>query len=228
MVGPPQAEVVAVLTRAPSAGGKTRLFHGLGIAPDPSLLAALLLDTLDGVSANFSRVVIVEPAASCADVRAIVPSDVAVLPQKGRSLGARMRAAFERLLRHGPRRIVLIGSDLPTITADAIGDAFDALRRDPRALVLGPADDGGYYLIGASGVPSVFEGIEWGNARVFDQTCLAAARADLNVYRVRPLSDVDTAADLERLVLDAPAGAARRTVAWARAHAWSSSRSPWA
>ena len=77
MVGVPGPIVVAVLTRAPSRGGKSRLFAALGHPPDPTLLSALLLDTLDGVSlSGTTRVVFVDPADACDDVRALVPRDV--------------------------------------------------------------------------------------------------------------------------------------------------------
>jgi rSAM/selenodomain-associated transferase 1 len=218
MVGPPQTEVVAVLTRAPSAGGKTRLFASLGMPADASLPTALLLDTLDGIGADLPRVVVVEPADACTDVQAIVPNDVTVMPQIDGSLGARMRTVFDTLLRRGASRVVLVGSDLPTITPEPIRQTFGMLRSDPCALVLGPADDGGYYLIGASQVPDVFDGIEWGTARVFDQTVRAAARVHLQVHRVAPMTDVDTADDVQRLLVSAPANTARRTIAWALAN----------
>ena len=76
MVDAADAPVLAVLTRAPSSRGKTRLFASLGVPPDPSLLAALLLDTLDGAAAaGVRRVVAVTPASACDAVREIVGDD---------------------------------------------------------------------------------------------------------------------------------------------------------
>jgi rSAM/selenodomain-associated transferase 1 len=208
MVGESGPVVVAVLTRAPSSGGKSRLFTALGRPSDPTLLAALLLDTLDGARLDgTSRAVVVEPAEACDDVRALVPGDVSVIAQPGGTLGDRMRATMASLLAGGARAVILIGSDLPDLTPEAVGLAVQHLSRDPRSLVLGPSADGGYYLIGATCVPDVFDGIEWGSPRVLAQTCAAAADRGLPVHLLEPLRDVDTTDDLRSV-------AARRTRAW--------------
>jgi uncharacterized protein len=208
MVGEPGPIVVAVLTRAPSRGGKSRLFAALGRPPDPALLSALLLDTLDGVDLpGITRMVFVEPADACDEVRALVPSDVRVSPQPTGSLGDRMRSTMGQLLHGGASIGVLVGSDLPDITPSLIAEAIATLRSDPQSLVLGPAQDGGYYLIAATVVPNVFHGVEWGSARVLEQTRAAAATSELRVHLLDPLRDVDTAEDLRRV-------RARRTRAW--------------
>ena len=99
MVDAADAPVVAVLTRAPSSGGKTRLFASLGLPPDPALLTALLLDTLDGAAApGVRRVVAVTPPESCDEVRRIV-GDVEVMPQPHGDLGDRMRGVMARAVR---------------------------------------------------------------------------------------------------------------------------------
>jgi rSAM/selenodomain-associated transferase 1 len=208
MVGESTPVVVAVLTRAPSSGGKSRLFASLDRPPDSSLLAALLLDTLDGASLDgTSRAVVVEPAEACDEVRALVPAGVRVIAQAGGTLGDRMRAAMRALLAGGAWAVILIGSDLPDITAEAIGLAVQHLLHDPHSVVLGPSSDGGYYLIGATRVPDVFDRIEWGSPRVLDQTRAAAADRGLRVHLLGPLRDVDTKEDLMAV-------AAMRTRAW--------------
>lgn len=184
------------------------MFAALGRSPDPALLAALLLDTLDGVSVpDTTRIVCVEPADACDDVRALLPSDVRVMPQPLGSLGARMRATMSQLFDEGASIVVLVGSDLPDITPSLIAAAIAALRSDPTTLVLGPAQDGGYYLIAATATPEVFDGIEWGSPRVLEQTRAAAATNGLHVHLLGPLRDVDTPEDLR-------AAGARRTRAW--------------
>ena len=212
MVDVAAARVVAVLTRAPSSGGKTRLFEALGCAPDPRLLTALLLDTLDGAAApDVARVVSVTPASACGEVESLVSPDVGVMPQPAGNLGERMRGTFASLLEQGARAVVVIGSDLPAMTPAIIAAAFQALDRDPGALVLGPAADGGYYLIGATRVPPVFDGIEWGTPAVLAQTKAAAAIAGLRVALVDALTDVDTSGDLELVARQLPAS---RTASW--------------
>lgn len=229
MVDVSQAPVVAILTRAPSAEGKSRLFASLGCATDPELLSALLLDTLDGAAApGVTRIVAVEPPIACDEVRALVPADVQVIAQPGGTLGERMASTMGRLFEGGASRVVLIGSDLPTMTPRLIEGALGALERDPNVIVLGPATDGGYYLIAAAHLPDVFAAIDWGSGSVLVQTTAAAARAGRRVVTLEPMTDVDNADDLRGVLESAgqvpPCAAewrfpfAIRTCAWARAH----------
>jgi rSAM/selenodomain-associated transferase 1 len=209
MVDVAGADVVAVLTRAPSSGGKSRLFAALGRPSDPVLLGALLLDTVDGVAAAGVPVVVAVTPPGATDA---IFDALQVIRQPEGDLGRRMAETMGLLFERGARRVVLVGSDLPTITGALIRDAFAALDADPESIVLGPALDGGYYLVAAARVPPVFDGIEWGSGRVLAQTRDAAQRAGLRIQCVEPLGDVDTVADLQRL-----AGGRSRTAAWVRA-----------
>jgi glycosyltransferase A (GT-A) superfamily protein (DUF2064 family) len=92
-----------------------------------------------------------------------------------------------------------VGSDLPDITPSLIHEAIAVLKSDPKTLVLGPAQDGGYYLIAATSVPDVFEGVEWGSARLLEQTRAAAAANGLRGQLLDPLYDVDTPEDLQKV-----------------------------
>ena len=208
MVDVANANAVAVLTRAPSAGGKHRLFAALGRPVDPALLEALLLDTIDGAASAGAPVVL-----SLAGEGDGLGIGLHVIPQPIGHLGERMRGTMAALFAAGARRVALIGSDLPAITATPIREAFRLLELEPASLVLGPALDGGYYLIAATVVPPVFDDIEWGSGRVLAQTCAAAAAAGMPVRLVSPMADVDTVEDLLRL----PARAVR-SVAWSRAN----------
>ena len=107
----------------------------------------------------------------------------------------------------GASIVVLVGSDLPDITTSTIGDAIAMLRSEPASLVLGPAHDGGYYLIAATTTPNVFDGVEWGSPRVLAQTRSVAERQGLRVQLIDWLRDVDTADDLRAV-------RAPRTRAW--------------
>jgi rSAM/selenodomain-associated transferase 1 len=213
MVDVADAPVVAILTRAPAHGGKSRLFAELGIPSDPALLTALLLDTLDGTNVpGVRRVVAVEPAEASDEVRAIVPDAVDVVSQRGATLGDRMGALMGELFEGGASSIVLVGSDLPDIAPDVVGRACTLLDADRDAIVLGPAADGGYYLIGAAGrVPPIFDGIDWGTSNVLAATVRRAQDRHVRVTLVDALADVDTVADLHRV-------RASRTRSWVRAH----------
>jgi rSAM/selenodomain-associated transferase 1 len=215
MVDAANAPVVAVLTRAPSSGGKTRLFTSLGMPPDPALLTALLLDTLDGAAApGVRRVVAVTPPESCDEVRRVV-TDAEVIPQPGGDLGDRMRGVMGALLARGAPAVALIGSDLPHITTPAIVEAFMIVSRDRNTLVLGPADDGGYYLIAAARLPEVFSDMAWGSGEICARTEAAALNDGFTVHRLVTLGDVDTADDLRRA---SASGRAPRTTAWLLRH----------
>jgi hypothetical protein len=212
MVDLQDQDVVAVLTRAPSAGGKTRLFRELGSAPDPALLAAFLLDTLEAVALRgVARAACVTPANAEPEIRALVPRDVLVLAQRGDSLGDRMRFAFDDLFARGAASVVLVGSDVPGIEPASAEAAFRILRERPRAVVLGPAADGGYYLIGGTQTPSaILADMRWSRSDVLAATERRAITAGLEVVRVAAVRDVDTLDDLRALIeSDAPAGHTR-------------------
>lgn len=205
------ARVVAILTRAPSAGGKSRLFTALGRPVDPALLRALLLDTLEGADApGVARAIAVEPLQACGEVQRLAPG-LEVVPQSPGTLGTRMASAMRHFFDRGAAAVALVGSDLPDLQTRVIADAFAALDAEPSALVLGPAGDGGYYLIGSTTVPPVFDGIAWGSARVLEQTRAAAERAGWPVHLLEPMNDVDTPSELVRV-------ARGRTAAWVARH----------
>ena len=213
----PAGAILAILTRAPSSGGKTRLFQTLNMRPDSELLRCLLLDTLDGTALpGLRRVIAVTPGRACDEVRQMVGAiDAIVMPQADGDLGARMQATMATMFQGGATAVALIGSDVPHIAPATIAEAFDVLGRDREALVLGPATDGGYYLIGARRVPPVFTGVEWGSGRVLARTVEAAAAAGFRVHELSQLSDVDTADDLRRAI---STGRATRSAEWARRH----------
>ncbi len=95
--------------------------------------------------------------------------DLNYYPQKGDDIGCRMTAAFQQAFTAGSRRIILVGSDCPALTAAILHSALNKLQR--RDLVLGPAVDGGYYLIGLKHpCPALFTEISWGTDRVLAET----------------------------------------------------------
>ena len=127
----------------------------------------------------------------------------ALLPQRGASLGARMHAVFVDLCHVGYRQVILVGSDIPTLKAVSITRTCDLLERGRSDLVLGPADDGGYYLIGL-GQPEarLFSDIAWSTASVLEQTSGKGAGTGSPCRDGAGTYDVDVAADLERLLRD--------------------------
>lgn len=126
-------------------------------------------------------------------------------------LGERMRRAFRRAFRAGAQRVVIIGTDCPDLTPDILEMAFDALQRSD--IVIGPANDGGYYLIGLRHyIPKLFESIQWGSEKVFEQTLMRAREVEVHPGLLSQLSDVDRPEDLESREPESaglPAGALR-------------------
>jgi len=136
-----------------------------------------------------------------------------VLPQRFRravqasgSLGDRLAASFARAFSSGARRVVIFGSDSPTLPRSVPSQAFRAL--DDADLVLGPADDGGYYLIGCRRFePRLFQNIAWSTPRTAEQTLANAAALGWRTALLDPWFDLDTWGDVERLLADARGGA---------------------
>jgi len=125
----------------------------------------------------------------------------ALEPQADGDLGARMRAYFETALSAGYNSVLLIGSDAPTLPTARIVEAFAALERVP--VVLGPADDGGYYLVGAHAhLPDIFDKIDWGTSEVWDQTVHRLQVLSTPFAELDPWYDVDDEEGLQRLQLE--------------------------
>ena len=117
--------------------------------------------------------------------------------ERGGDLGERMATAFADAFAAGSRRVALAGSDVPELTRERVGEAFSAL--DDHDMALGPAADGGYYLVAlARPRPALFEGVAWSTERVLAETLERAAAAGLRVRLLGTLRDVDTPEDARR------------------------------
>jgi len=117
--------------------------------------------------------------------------------QTGMDLGRRMDSAFSDQFSGGSTAVVLIGVDCPELTVPLLTDAFTALTRVD--VVLGPAADGGYYLIGlCRRIPALFQEISWGTDRVFSQTMKIIDELGLRCFELQTLHDVDRPDDMLR------------------------------
>ena len=120
-------------------------------------------------------------------------------PQGAGDLGQRLIAAFDDAFAHGAERVVIIGSDCPYVTAEDIRAAWSTLSRSD--VVLGPAGDGGYWLIGLRRPqPALFRDIPWSTEQVLRDTMTRIQSAGLSVHLLRTLEDVDTEADWRRFL----------------------------
>lgn len=115
--------------------------------------------------------------------------------QKKGDLGEKMKQAFRSGFETGFSRIVLIGSDCPEISQNLINEAFNELAEADS--VIGPSDDGGYYLIGLSRfIPEIFDDVEWSTSSVFTSTITALDEVGATYRILKKLNDIDTESDL--------------------------------
>jgi rSAM/selenodomain-associated transferase 1 len=192
-----------VFARAPLPGQvKTRLIPQLGVQGATDLHSRLVVAALRRACA--ARGARVELWIAGDPLDAFVQEcaqrfGVPVLVQRGADLGARMANALSQAFSGLDRSAacVLIGSDCPSQRPDDLEQAAAALRT--QEVVLQPALDGGYVLIGVTRPqPGLFEGIEWGSERVAQQTLKRSAELGLRPHLLRPLPDLDSPADLDR------------------------------
>ena len=197
------APQILIFARLPVAGPcKTRLIPALG--PErAALLQRSMTDAAVDTAMQLSgdhvaATVVCTTGGSSREFRAWLGESPVLLPQAEGDLGERLHGAFLTAFSAGHPSAIAIGTDVPGITAEHLREALAALRTHD--LVLGPARDGGYYLIGMSRPhPSLFEQIEWGTATVHRDTLAAAQQAGLSVAQLEPLSDVDLPGDLVAL-----------------------------
>jgi rSAM/selenodomain-associated transferase 1 len=178
---------------------KTRLGPELTPEQAAEFYRALAEDVLcaNARSARYQTVVCFAPPGALEDVRAWLGPDFVLQEQRGDDLGARQLHALRRARLEGFRRAVLIGTDCPTITSADVEAALDALETND--VVIGPAEDGGYYLIGTrEPVQSIFEGISWSTEKVLEQTLTKIEEAGLRLRLLGVKSDIDSYADLEK------------------------------
>jgi len=184
---------------------KTRLIPPLSPEEAASLNTCFLRDTaaaiLSGTQGRKAQGVgVYTPIGSEADYRGILPDEFVLVPQRGEGFGERLRAATDDLLQLGFDALCLIDSDSPTVPADAFAQTINFLTRAGDRVVLGPSDDGGYYLIGLKRPHHrLFEQIDWSTERVFDQTVAAAQDVGVQVNLLSTWYDVDDRATLARL-----------------------------
>jgi hypothetical protein len=181
---------------------KSRLHAALGAERATALYRCFLQDTMEMVAAvpDVARVVAFTPSAARATMAALAPPGFALLAQREGDLGERLAGLFADLAAAGHPAAVVLGGDSPTLPAAYVRRAVHALEAGLADVVLGPTDDGGYYLIGLSAPePALFAAIPWSTARVLDATLESARRLRLTVHLLPRWFDVDTPGDLARL-----------------------------
>ena len=192
-----------VFAKVPQPGRvKTRLSPPLAPAQAAALYDAFLRDALDRYlawSLGLGAEVRLHLAGAARVPNGLVPAGVEVLPQRGAGLGERMLRAFVQAFAAGHDRAVVVGTDHPTLPVEFFDLALSALD-DPLTAVLGPSDDGGYYLLGLNDVaPDLFD-MRYSHPDVFADTLDRVMGLDMTPVVLPAHYDVDDGAGLARLV----------------------------
>jgi len=197
---------LVVMARYPEAGTtKTRLARTIGDEAAVHLYRAFLTDLAMRFAGESCGAALhwnytppeVDFRAFVATLSPTQTPNMHCFPQRGADFGARMHAAFQWTRAHGFKHTILIGSDSPHIRLEAVSQARAAL--DEADVVLGPAEDGGYYLIAMREPHDLFSGIPMSTRSVLEMTIAAARRQGLTTRLLEPLFDIDELPDLLRL-----------------------------
>lgn len=188
------------MTRLPRDGGnKTRLIPALGAAGATTFHDRLARHAVGRASAYAmmhpgTQLQVHLAGGTPAEGRAWL-GEVEFHAQPHGDLGNRMQSAVDLAFSNGARRVVVMGTDCPSLDEPLLEKAFQSLN--DAELVFGPAADGGYYLVGLSGpCPSIFSDIEWGGPQVLNQSLAAAAKSRFHASLLEILCDVDLPEDL--------------------------------
>ncbi len=194
---------LVVMAKAPRAGKvKTRLSPPLTLVESAALNICFLRDTTLNLSelcteTEAAGLISYTPAGDEAAFDGLLPEEFSLVLQRGDGFGERLRAAAEDILALGFGAVCLIDSDSPTVPRAAFRQAVEALARPGDRIVVGPSDDGGYYLIGLKQAHAApFERIAWSTATVFAETCERVHEAGLELVVLPLWYDVDDAATL--------------------------------
>jgi uncharacterized protein len=195
-----------LMAKAPRVGSvKTRLIPPLSAEEAAELSRCFIRDMASNIAeiADSQRavgVVAFTPPDDAAAFDDLLPPGFRLLPQRGSGLGERLLHAAEDLFSAGFAAVCLINADSPTLPQARLAEAAVLLRQTGDRVVLGRADDGGYYLIGLKRAHEhMFHHIDWSTPRVFKQSVERAREIGLDVARLAPWYDVDDAATMSRL-----------------------------
>jgi uncharacterized protein len=194
-------EILIIFSRYPEAGKtKTRMIPALGREGAAELQRKMTEHTLaTAIALGSSRKVAIAIHFAGGDLPLMqkwLGANLNYIPQVGGDLGKKMQSAFDLAFASGNQRVVIIGTDCPDLDQTILTKAFNGLQHHD--LVLGVAEDGGYYLIGLNRpIPELFQQIAWGTDQVLNQTAKIAQKLNLEVNYLTTLADVDRPQDLK-------------------------------
>jgi len=194
---------VILFVKLPEKGRvKSRLAQRMNENLVLRLYENMVLDTIDMLTkGRFPFRICFTPPDARDRIREWLGQGYRAFPQTGEDLGDRMENAFGHVFSEGAGDVLLIGSDIPGLTAGVMDEAFTALLKNEA--VIGPAGDGGYYLIGfkkGSFEPIIFHDMVWSTKTVFRDTMDRLHEASLKVHVLPELTDIDTVEDLRMIM----------------------------
>lgn len=210
---------LAVMSKVPAAGQvKTRLCPPLAPTEAAALARCFLLDRIEQLEEvpDVDAMVAFAPPEREEEMRALLPAGVRLVSQEGADLGARLDRVLTDLLAEGYAGAIAIDADSPTLPTAYLRRACALIRDGAVDVVVGPCEDGGYYLIGLRApAPGLFADMPWSTAMVTGETLARARRLGLRHALLPSWFDVDRGEDLARLRAPAPLDAFRppRTLA---------------
>ena len=194
---------VAIMAKAPQPGEvKTRLCPPLSHGEAAELYRCFLLDKIAQVNAlqRVAPVVSYSPTESKPFFEDVTPPHYMLIPQRGDDLGERLFFTFDQLFRQGYTQVIVIDSDTPTLPTAYLQHALMLIAAGENDVVLGPTEDGGYYLLGLrQSHRALFEQMPWSTSQVFPETRRRSERDGLTVACTEYWYDIDTPEDLARL-----------------------------
>ncbi len=198
---------VAIMAKVPRAGEvKTRLCPPLSAEEAAELYRCFLLDKIEQVRTlkETSPAIAYTPADGRILFEELAPG-FTLVPQQGADLGARLANSIHQLFAKGYEVAFAIDSDTPTLPIGFLQQALTLIARPDIDLILGPCEDGGYYLIGLRKLHrELFEEMPWSTAEVLPETIRRAEAKGLKIACLPPWFDIDTPDDLERLKVSLP------------------------
>ena len=191
------------MAKAPVPGAvKTRLVPALTHEQAAEFYGVLLADQLEQLKAidGVARYLAYTPNDAAALMGKLGGDAYAYIAQRGDDLGQRMNQLCADLWHLGHRNVVLIGSDLPALPLAMLDEAFAQLSGEEHKVVLGPSQDGGYYLIGMNRpTPALFDKMTWSHDQVLAESTARLRRLDVPFAMLSSWFDIDTLDDLQRL-----------------------------
>lgn len=178
---------------------KTRLAEDTNDDFAAHLYEAFVKTTLERLTGCAeTQTLVITPSENLRDFALILPPDWTLTSQVEGDLGNRMQAFFQYAIEHQSEKTILVGTDSPTLPIEIVHKAFQILEHTD--CVLGPALDGGYYLVGCRDTPPpIFQNIDWSSDQVLSQTCAALESVGISYDLLPPWIDIDTIDDLNSI-----------------------------